>query len=112
MKITEAVKNSTPRFRIYKEGHTTAGPVTIVSVPWIPFDEDAKRKFYKALGYEVTPIGGTKELETMSAEELGRTYVATIGYNPIEEGESVEATRRMLQEYEREGHEIRKGLRG
>lgn len=102
-------------FNIYKEGTTTKGPIAIASINGLganglPFDEDAKRKFYKALGYEVTPIGGTKELETMSAEELGRTYAATIGYNPIEDGEmNAEEARRMLQEYEREGHEITRG---
>lgn len=49
-------KEFTPVFRIYKEGTTTKGPITIVKKKGEPFNENKKREWYKYLGYTVTEI--------------------------------------------------------
>ena len=53
---TKAVLESRHMFTIYKEGHTTGGPVQIVALKGQPFDIEKKVAFYKAMGYTVTDI--------------------------------------------------------
>ena len=50
------LSNSTPEFRIFKEGMTTNGAVIVLSRNDEPFDKDAKMKFYKMLGYSILPL--------------------------------------------------------
>ena len=50
------LSNSTPEFRIFKEGMTTNGAVIILSRNDEPFDKDAKMEFYKMLGYSILPL--------------------------------------------------------
>ena len=50
------LSNSTPEFRIFKEGMTTNGSVIILSRNDEPFDKDAKMEFYKMLGYSILPL--------------------------------------------------------
>lgn len=45
-----------PRFKVYKEGTTPAGPVIIGHKAGETFNEGKKREFYKAMGYEVTNL--------------------------------------------------------
>lgn len=53
MKNQEVV--TVPVFKIYKEG-TTETPVTIRMDVAQPFDIEAKKAFYKELGYTVTEL--------------------------------------------------------
>lgn len=46
----------TPMLRIYKEGRTVDGPVTIFKKDNEPFDLAQKIEFFKSLGYAVTEI--------------------------------------------------------
>ena len=50
------LSNSTPEFRIFKEGMTTNGAVIVLSRNDEPFDKDAKMEFYKMLGYSILPL--------------------------------------------------------
>jgi hypothetical protein len=50
------LSNSTPEFRIFKEGMTTNGAVIVLSINDQPFDKDAKMEFYKMLGYSILPL--------------------------------------------------------
>lgn len=47
---------ATPVFKVYKEGVTVDGPVTIVKVKGHPFDEKVKREKYVILGYTVIEL--------------------------------------------------------
>lgn len=48
--------NNKPEFRIYKEGMTTNGAVTVLSRNDEAFDKVAKMEFYKMLGYTILPL--------------------------------------------------------
>ena len=50
------LSNSTPEFRIFKEGMTTNGAVIVLSRNDEPFDKNAKMEFYKMLGYSILPL--------------------------------------------------------
>lgn len=62
MKTTQENKNKAPlannkpEFRIYKEGMTTNGAITVLSRNDEPFDKVAKMEFYKMLGYNILPL--------------------------------------------------------
>lgn len=49
-------KRFIPAFKIFKEGMTANGPVTILKDKLKPFDMDAKKSFYRALGYEIIEL--------------------------------------------------------
>lgn len=48
-------------FKVFKEGVTCDGPVTILRRNGSPFDEVAKRQFYLSLGYTITEIAKHKK---------------------------------------------------
>ena len=50
------LNNSTPEFRIFKQGMTTNGAIVVLSINDQPFDKDAKMEFYKMLGYSILPL--------------------------------------------------------
>ena len=50
------LSNSTPEFRIFKDGMTTNGSVIVLSRNDEPFDKVAKMEFYKMLGYSILPL--------------------------------------------------------
>ena len=45
-----------PVFKIYKEGTTTTGPVTIMRKRGIDFNEAAKRRKFALLGYRILEL--------------------------------------------------------
>jgi len=50
------LQNTKPEFKIFKEGMTTNGPVTILSRIDEPFNKESKMAFYLSLGYTVLPL--------------------------------------------------------
>ena len=50
------LSNNKPEFKIFKEGMTTNGPVTILSRNDEPFDINKKMAFYRELGYKILPL--------------------------------------------------------
>lgn len=49
-------KDFFPVFKVFKQGVTTDGPVTILRKADEAYDVDAKRKFYLSLGYTITEL--------------------------------------------------------
>jgi len=50
------LSNTKPEFKIFKEGMTTNGAVTILSQNDEPFDKEKKIAFYQYLGYTILPL--------------------------------------------------------
>lgn len=47
---------SIPMFKVFKQGTTTNGPITILKKEGEPFNEAKKRAWYIYLGYTVTEL--------------------------------------------------------
>lgn len=60
MKNKPSYKPVIKHFNVFKEGHTTDGPVTIVSIAGEPFDKEKKIELFVSLGYTVSGINGEK----------------------------------------------------
>lgn len=50
------LSNFVPVFKIFKEGTTTDGPVTIFKDINLPYNKEQKMAFYRSLGYTVIEI--------------------------------------------------------
>lgn len=70
----------TRRFKVFKEGATTEGAVTIVSKNGDNFDTDKKIRMYSALGYTVTSLDDKTVLVEPHPHFIGSFYLLCLQF--------------------------------